>query len=204
MVLGNFFIILSVLILIPVISLYIYRKTVFNSYYSKKDIEYFSYSLRDFINTTYPKIPFSFLILEQTKHIQNIAQREEKIIKDIVQQYAKYEYLAKTQNVINKTLLWSSYEIDSKPFKNKVPIDLKRRKNLAWKRANYSCDRCGLLLKNEEALLLYVKDINKGGTYHLENLAIVCEDCLKIHEAKDINKTTLELKIFDILYNRYL
>ena len=204
MALGNMFIFISLIIFIPVISLYIYRKTIFNSYYTKNDIEYFSYSLKTFIENTYPKIPFKFTIFEQSKNISSLKLREEKIIEDIVHQYSNYPYQVQTQKVVNKEELWSSYEIDSKPFKDKNPIDLKRRKNLAWKRAQYRCDRCGLLLKSEDAKLLFAKEIKQGGSFHLENLAIVCNDCYLIKEAKDQNKSTLELKIFSLLESRYL
>ena len=119
-------------------------------------------------------------------------------------QYSNYPYQVQTQKVVNKEELWSSYEVDSKPFKDKNPNDLKRRKNLAWKRAQYRCDRCGLLLKSEDAKLLFAKEIKRGGSFHLENLAIVCNDCYLITEAKDQNKSTLELKIFSLLESRYL
>jgi len=204
MVLGNMFIVISIIIFIPVISLYIYRKTIFNSYYTKNDIEYFSFSLKTFIENTYPKISFKFLILEQSKSIANIKLREEKIIENIVHQYSNFPYQVKTQKVVNKEELWSSYEVDSKPFKDKNPIDLKRRKNLAWKRAQYRCDRCGLLLRSEDAKLVFAKEITQGGTFHLENLAIVCNDCYIIKQARDLNKSTLELKISSILQSRYL
>ncbi|NQY25476.1 MAG: hypothetical protein HRT41_15765 [Campylobacteraceae bacterium] len=204
MALGNMFIFISLIIFIPVVSLYIYRKTIFNSYYTKNDIEYFSYSLKTFIENTYPRIPFKFTIFEQSKNISSLKLREEKIIEDIVHQYSNYPYQVQTQKVVNKEELWSSYEVDSKPFKDKNPIDLKRRKNLAWKRAQYRCDRCGLLLKSEDAKLLFAKEIKQGGSFHLENLAIVCNDCYLITEAKDQNKSTLELKIFSLLESRYL
>ena len=76
MALGNMFIFISLIIFIPVVSLYIYRKTIFNSYYTKNDIEYFSYSLKTFIENTYPWIPFKFTIFEQSKNISSLKLRE--------------------------------------------------------------------------------------------------------------------------------
>ena len=104
---------------------------------------------------------------------------------------------------MNKSVLWSTYEQDSINTKGKAPHDLIRRKEVAWRRDSEKCNRCGTKTRLMESHIMYVKDIDKGGTYHFENITLLCSDCYRLLNSRK-DKIPKDLKIQDELLKKAL
>lgn len=182
--LENDFIFFSTIIIILLLPLYRYRKRVFKFYYQENDISSFIKDIQIYLKRKLPKITFSYEILKKLSHEKDFRIKQTLIIEDIIKQFSDYKYSTVTQNTIKHDLLWASYENDSKPPKDKVPKDLIRRKELSWRRDNQSCDRCGQKIKLLDSHLCFARKLEDGGTYHFENLAILCSDCYRINTTK--------------------
>ncbi len=199
--LDSSFIITSTIIIVSLIPLYIYSKKAFKVYYQKKDISSFLKDIKIYLNETFFNITFNYKILEKTKDVKDSRIKQTLIIEDIISQFNSFEYSTYTQDPLNHDLLWASYESESKPFNQKAPKDLIRRKELAWKRDKEACDRCGQKVKLLEAHLTFAKEIQDGGSYHFENLTILCNDCYRI---KNSSSCVKDLHLENILMKKAL
>lgn len=200
--LGIDYSILASIITISFLPLYIYRKKVFKFLY-KNDLSIFFHDLKTYINESYPKINFDYskIDFKDTKIEPN--QHKILIIEEVLNQYINHNYIKKTQTNIKKELLWTSYEIDSEP-KKQAPKDLAKRKELVISRDHNKCNRCGKSIKINTSMLVLIKNIDKGGTYHFENLTILCNDCYRLENSKNPTNILRELNIYDILVHKYL
>ena len=198
MIQVNSLIIISSIFLLLLISFYLYKK-ILKKNKIKNSSENLSDDIKIYLTNTYPNINFDYTILKKISELTN-----KKTIENIISQYINYEFKANTQAPVNKKSLWQSYEKNSIPIKNKVPKDLKKRKEIAWKRSKYRCDRCGVILTFDRTKIYYVKDILEKGTFHLENISIICKDCSNIEISKKNNETVSTLLIKERLVKRFL
>lgn len=178
------FIILSTLLTACLLPFYIYRKKVLSFYFKKQDITSFIKDLKIYLKINIKNIKFTYEILESIKEEKDPRMKQTLIIEDMISQFVNYKYSTSTQTQIAHNLIWSSYENDSLAVKNKAPSDIKRRKELAWKRDGEHCDRCGQKTKLLDSHLSFAKNIEDGGTYHFENLVTLCSDCYRIVNSK--------------------
>lgn len=197
MILGLEFVIYATIMVFCLLPLYIYREKIFKSQVSQ--IDDFSLFIKDVklhMIKYYPKIKINYSIIEKTKNEQNIKLRENLIIEDIVEQFFNYEYKIKTQETVSRDKLWVGY--DEKSISTpKLPSDWQQRKEIAWRRENKSCSRCGQLLINlNDAHTIFVRQIKDGGGFNLENIVILCSDCNKI-----VNSTNEKNTIHSLLLN---
>lgn len=204
MILGLDYIFLSSIIILLIIPLYIYRKKVFKFLYNKDDLPSFLQNFKTFTQIIFPKIKFDFSKIDISD--KSLAPDVQKVlvIENILNQYIEYKYIKKTQINIKKELLWGSYELDSIPRKNSTPKDLSKRKELTLSRDNNKCNRCGKSIKTNTSMLLLIKPIENEGTYHFENLTIVCNDCYRIINNINPSKILKDLVIYDILIKKYI
>lgn len=193
------FILAGSLIILLLIPLYIYRKQVFSFIYRGGDFEAFLVNLKQYVRLNYPRISFKFDIVEETIEEKDVQVRQMIVLENIVAQFSAAEYETQTQRSINKELLWSNYEQNSKAVKEKYPNDWPRRKECAWNRDNGNCNRCGTKVKLVDAQVAFVKSLKNGGGYNFENLVTLCSDCNKIMNSSNIENTTKDLLIQDKL-----
>lgn len=198
MVLDTTYIILSSLIILSLIPLYIYRKTIFKSIYKKGEIQLFIKDLKLHMKTNHPKINIDYSIIEKTQSEKDIRIRETLIVEDVINQFFNYEYTKDTQNDIKRENHWQGYDENSKS-NPKTPIDWPKRKEFAFKRDNCKCNRCGLKMDLKDTMTVFVKDIKDGGGYNFENLISLCSDCNKILNSQNPNSTISNLEINDKL-----
>lgn len=189
------FILAGTAVILLLIPLYIYRRQVFPFIYRGGNFKAFLINLKQYIHTNYPKINFNFDIVEKTIEEKDIPVRQMLVLENIVSQFSNFEYETQTQKSINKELLWSSYERNSKPLKEKYPNDWPRRKECVWNRDNGKCDRCGTKVKLVDAQITFVKSLRNGGGYNFENLVTLCSDCNKILNSSNIENTSKDLLI---------
>ena len=200
--LGIDFAIYSLISLSALIPIYMFREKVFKFFYKSSDFETFLKELKKYILIERPYIKFDYSIVEKTSDEKNPKTRQTLIIENIIMQYAEYDLNISTQNSIEKDLLWQTYENDSFPKKDKLPKDWLRRKDLAWKRGKSKCSRCGLKIAMNDSQLYLIRDTKDGGTYHLENLISVCNDCNRILNAEELGKILKSLNITDTLMRK--
>jgi len=202
--LGIDFAIYSSILLSALIPIYIFREKVFKFFYNSGDFETFLTELKKYINGNYPYIQFNYSMVEKTINEENPKTRQILIIEDLISQYAQYEMNITTQDCVDKSLLWQSYDTDSSPKKDKLPKDWLRRKEIALNRNNSKCLRCGFKIQINDSQVYIIRDIKDGGTYHLENLFTVCNDCNRILNSEDISKTIKSLNINDTLMRKII
>lgn len=178
------YVLIAVLILAILLLFLLLRKNI-NFSFRDKRISAFNNDIKIYLQQNYPKINFNYAVFDDTKKEKDIRVRQMLIAENLASQFAKYDFEFNTQVPVESKLLWDSYEYESKPAKNKRPNDLRRRKELTYKRDNQSCIRCGLPLELDDALLATIKPFGEGGTYHFENLATLCKDCYKVLKKMD-------------------
>ena len=200
MVLDLNFVIYTSLLILTLIPLYIYQERIFK--YKFKNIKNFDLFIKDLMlhmKNHHPKIDIDYSIIKKTSYEKNLKWREILIIEDVVQQFFYFSYEKKTQKSVPKDKLWQNYE-EKSICNTKIPTDWIQRKELAYYREDKCCDRCGdKLLSVNDAYTIFIKDIQKGGGYNLENIAILCNDCYKILNSKDEKQTLSSLTINDKL-----
>ncbi|WP_428025175.1 HNH endonuclease [Arcobacter sp.] len=203
MILGYDYIILALIIIILLLPFYIYRKKVFKFYYNKNNIAYLIKDMQIYLKNSHPKINFDFSKIDLINKSNSKDLSILLIIEDIINQFINLPYIKRTQKSIANELLWGNYEKESIP-KNSTANNLLRRKELVIKRDNYRCNRCGSPIKLDTSMLLLIKDIESGGTYHFENLTVLCNDCNKIIHSENPEKLMKDLNIFYMLKKKYL
>ncbi len=187
------FIILSLILIAAIVPLYIYREKLISLVYKKGDIKNFLSDIKLHMSQNHPFIPINYSIVEKTKEEKDIRVRETLIVESLIEQFLKFEYDKMTQGTVSKDKLWTGYEEKSKSAEQK-PSDWKARRELAWNRDNQRCNRCGQVIKLNEAQIDFVKSIKSGGGYNIENLVVLCGDCNKITNNQNIKPSTLEIQ----------
>lgn len=204
MILGNNFIIFSILILLPLIPVYFYKEYLFKSYYKRTGVEAMVSDLKICLKNDFPKITFNYDIVNKSAIIEDLKEREASIIEDLIIQFAIFSYSAKTQTVVPKNELWSNYDQNCRPISKKSPSDLSQRKELALKRNKHRCDRCGKKLSLKTANLLFINPLSNGGSYSLENITVLCHDCQRLLSNTKPQEIALDLELADILFKKSL
>ncbi|UTJ05756.1 HNH endonuclease [Arcobacter roscoffensis] len=198
MILDIKFIVLSSLLIAAIIPLYIYREKVFAFAYRKGDIEPFLDLVKNHMKKEHPLVPINYAIVEKTADEKDIRVRETIIVEDIVSQYFNYEYEKQTQGSVSKDKLWTGY--DEKSVHNvKMPSDWVQRKELAWARDNQKCNRCAKTVSLKNSISIFVKDIEDGAGYNIENIITLCEDCNRVLNSKNPRNTMANLELMDRL-----
>jgi|TARA_R110002033_G_scaffold414_1_gene4011 hypothetical protein len=203
MILGLDYIILSSIIIACILPFYIYRKKIFKKYYTKNNISYFLHEVKIHLKNNYPKVNFDFSRIDSIIKTNSYDQAKILILEEMTKQFIEMPFEKRTQRNIPKELLWASYEKESIP-ENSTPNNLLRRKNFVIKRDNYKCKRCGKSIKIDTSMLLLIKDLDQGGTYHFENLSILCNDCNKIIKSQTSEKLIKDLNIFNSMMRKYI
>lgn len=198
MVLDIKFIILSSILIGAIIPLYIYREKIFAFAYKKGDIEIFIRDIKLHMKKEHPRINFDYSIIEKTKDEKDIRIRETIIVEDIVAQYFNYDFAKRTQGTVSKDKLWTNYEEKSKS-NTKSPSDWQQRRELAWNRDHKKCNRCGIETKLNDSASIFVKELNDGGGYNVENIITLCSDCNRIIHSKNHKNTMATLTLNDKL-----
>lgn len=154
--------------------------------------------VKSYMRANHPKIKISYdTFLFQNE--PNIKVRKSLIIDHVIKQFSNYEYTKTTQKSVPKDMLWKGYNLNSSS-NPKYPSDFLKRKELCWIRDEKLCDRCGKTLKElKDVNTIFAQDIKDGGTYHLENIIIVCFDCYKILNFQNDSKSSLYLTLNDEL-----
>ncbi|MDD2697671.1 MAG: hypothetical protein PHF17_02585 [Arcobacteraceae bacterium] len=202
--LGADFSILSMILLIGVLSLVItFRKKIFFFIYKETDMDLFLRQLDEKLKTTYPKLKFDFRYLDKIQDEPNPDAKKYALIDNIINQYEALEFTAKHSNKsIPSNMLWSSYAFNSKNIKNKLPEDWLLRKNAIFERDEKICQKCSKKLQPKDSDILFVKPLEKGGDFYLENMILVCNDCAKIEKYKlDKTQSVKFLEIREDLYS---
>lgn len=200
MVLDLDFVIYSSLLVLTLIPLYIYREKIFKfKYENGGNFDLFIKDLKLHMQKHHPKIFIDYSIIGKTIDEKNLKLREALIIEDLVQQFFYFSYEKKTQKPVPREKLWQNYE--EKSISNtKMPSDWIQRKELAYQRDSKCCNRCGDTLPSvNDTYTIFIKEIEKGGGYNLENIAILCNDCHKILNSKNEKQTLQSLTINDKL-----
>lgn len=198
MILDIKFVILSSILIGFIIPLYIYREKVFSFIYKKGDINIFLNDIKLHMKKEHPKIPIDYSIIEKTKDEKDIRVRQTIIVEDIVSQFFNYSYEKETQGTVTKDKLWSTYEKNS-PHNVKHPTDWTQRKELAWNRDNHKCNRCGREISFKDSITSFVKEIEDGGAYNIENIITLCLDCNRTINSKNPKSTMSNLALTDRL-----
>ena len=201
--LGVDFIIGASIIIFALLPLYIYREKIFKFIYKKGDIKTFLKDLDFHLREIYPYVNFRKINLEDDDTTEESTQKIIYIEK-YLNQYLNKEYEKRTQKCISKDLLWQSYEIDSTPKKGHAPKDLAKRKDFVLKRDNNRCNRCGKYIKMDTSALTFIKELEDGGTYHFENLTVLCNDCNRVIKSQNPSNILKDLHIYDELLKRYI
>ena len=142
----------------------------------------------------HPKVKIDYSIIDKTENERNIKLRETLIVENVIQQFFDYPYKKQTQESISNDKLWSNY-IEKSVSNAKYPNDWPQRKELAWKRDNKCCNRCGDKTTLDNTFSTFVKDIKDGGGYNFENIIILCSDCNKIVNSTNVKNTTSSLNL---------
>lgn len=185
------FILYSGLLIASLIPLYFYRGKI--PFISKNmDLKLFLKDLRLYLKNNHPKIPFNYLSIEKTKNQKDLKVRQSIIVDDLVMQFINFKYFKATQKSVSKDKLWTSYNEKSKA-NSKYPNDWKQRKELAWKRDEKICNRCGKKIELNNTYTTFVNSIENGGAYNLENIIILCVDCNKVVNNRDVKNSSLNI-----------
>ena len=198
MLLDIDFIIVGILLIISLLPLYIYRKKIFVKYQSGEKFHLFVKDLKLIMNQHHPKIKIDYSIISKSENEKNIQLRETLIVENIIQQFFDYPYKKESQEMIPKDKLWANY-MEKSVSNAKYPSDWQQRKELAWKRDNKCCNRCGDKITLDNTFSIFVKDIKDGGGYNFENIIILCSDCNKILNSTNTKNTLFSLVINDRL-----
>ena len=188
MVLGNDFIISSLILIISIFSLlYIFRKRIFKFYYTDDDFDLFFQKVQNYLLDKHPKIKFDFSIIDKLSTEPNPTTRKYQFIDKLIDQFLNHEVdISSANKPIQPSQLWDSYTFNAKPIGTKLPTDWAQRKLIALQRDENICQRCGASVKPETAYLFLIKSIKNGGQFYLENLVIICKDCNKVTTKKDL------------------
>lgn len=174
------------------------------SLFSKSDdlekYEIFVNLLKNYLENYYPKILFDFSNKNRLKKEFNLDLQKSFLIESLIKQFIEFDYKKITQNSVKRELTWEGYGLNSTPNK-KVPNDFIRRKELVFYRDKSTCNRCGTVMERlSQASFCFVQEIEDGGGYNVENLALICVDCNQVLSNKDKAYKDILLPLKDKLY----
>ena len=192
------FIIYASLLIAALLPLYIYRKRIFRAKYSDNGFSFFIKDLKLHMSEYHPKIKIDYSRIDKKKIDETLEEREKIVIESVVAQYFNSPYEKDTQDGIAKEKYWLNY-YEKSISNSKFPNDWPLRKEAALRRDDSSCNRCGQKLTYDEATTTFVKDINKGGGYNLENIIILCSDCNRVLNTSNPKNTMYSLTLNDKL-----
>ena len=178
MLLDIDFIIVGILLIISLLPLYIYRKKIFVKYQSGENFHLFVKDLKLIMNQHHPKIKIDYSIISKSENEKNIQLRETLIVENIIQQFFDYPYKKESQEMIPKDKLWANY-MEKSVSNAKYPSDWQQRKELAWKRDNKCCNRCGDKITLDNTFSIFVKNIKDGGDIILKILLFYAQIVIK-------------------------
>lgn len=167
------------------------------------DLHFLINEIKIYIKNTYPNIQIDYQKIESMKNKTQLLAEDILIIEDIVMQFATQNIQMHPKFYVSKDQLWSGYDEMSVPLKGKMPKDFLKRKELAYKKYNGTCARCGQKLKISDAMTYLFRSLENGGSYHFENMAVVCYDCNKVLTTQeDMSKVMHSLQIYDYLIHK--
>lgn len=174
------------------------------SLFSKSDdlekYEIFINLLKNYLENYYPKILFDFSNKNRLQKEFNLDLQKSFLIESLIKQFIEFDYKKITQNSVKRELTWEGYGLNSTPNK-KVPNDFIRRKEIIFLRDKQICNRCGNKIeKVNQAYISFIKDVEFGGGYNVENLALICVDCNQVLSNKDKAYKDILLPLKDKLY----
>ena len=174
------------------------------SLFSKSDdlekYEIFVNLLKNYLENYYPKILFDFSNKNRLQKEFNLDLQKSFLIESLIKQFIEFDYKKITQNSVKRELTWEGYGLNSTPNK-KVPNDFIRRKEIIFLRDKQICNRCGNKIeKVNQAYISFIKDVEFGGGYNVENLALICVDCNQVLSNKDKAYKDILLPLKDKLY----
>lgn len=181
-------------------------ETLKKIFFSKEDAKsdefgIFLEILESYMKVNHPKIKIDFSVSKEFENETNLKVKKSLMIENVVKQFLNFEYTKVTQKSIPKEKLWQGYNLNS-TSNFKYPTDWLKRKEFAYRRDNRCCNRCGKFLNElTDAHTSFVKDIKDGGTFHFENIIILCSDCHKILDYTDKSKGVLHISLNDKLLN---
>ena len=165
---------------------------------TNNEFELFLKNVKNHMKENHPKIKIDYSIISKSENEKNIQLRETLIVENIIQQFFDYPYKKESQEMIPKDKLWANY-MEKSVSNAKYPSDWQQRKELAWKRDNKYCNRCGDKITLDNTFSIFVKNIKDGGGYNFENIIILCSDCNKILNSTNTKNTLFSLALNDRL-----
>ncbi len=167
------------------------------------DLHFLINEIKIYIKNTYPHIRIDYTKIENMKNKTQLLAEDILIIEDIVMQFSTQNIDIQPKFYVSKDQLWSGYEEMSVPLKGKLPKDFLKRKELAYKKYGGACARCGQKLQISDAMTYFFKSLENGGSYHFENMTVLCSDCNKILTTKEeLSKVISNLNIYDYLLHK--
>ena len=170
------------------------------------EFEIFLEILESYMKTNHPKIKIDYSVSKHFENETNLKVRKSLMIENIVKQFQNFEYIKTTQKSIPKDKIWNGYNLNS-ATNFKYPVDWLKRKEFVYRRDKGCCNRCGKFLAElTDVHTAFAKEIKDGGTYHFENIIILCFDCYKIvdfnqNDSKGNLHISLNDKLLDLVKN---
>jgi hypothetical protein len=202
--LSSGLLLLAIFLLLGGVAFFIKNKHKTQTLHPCLDFEFLIKEIKIYIQNTYPKILIDYQKIEKLTTKSQLIAEDLLIIEDIVLQFATQKIDMKPSFHISKEQLWNGYEEMSVPLKGKVPKDFLKRKELSFKSYGGCCARCGQKLQMINAMTYLLKNVENGGSYRCENIAIVCSDCNKVlnTQEENISKVISSLHIYDYLITK--
>jgi hypothetical protein len=192
------FIIPIVLIIIGLFVYIIILKKLKPNNLTNSEFELFLKNVKNHMKQFHPKIKIDYSKIDKKKKDESLEDREKIVIESVIAQYFNSPYEKNTQDGIAKEKYWLNY-YEKSVSNSKFPSDWPLRKEAALRRDDSNCNRCGQRLTYDESTTTFVKDINKGGGYNLENIIILCSDCNRILNTNNPKNTMYSLTLNDKL-----
>ena len=165
---------------------------------TNNEFELFLKNVKNHMKKNHPKIKIDYSRIDKKKKDETLEEREKIVIESVIAQYFNSPYEKNTQDGIAKEKYWLNY-YEKSVSNSKFPSDWPLRKEAALRRDDSNCNRCGQRLTYDESTTTFVKDINKGGGYNLENIIILCSDCNRILNTSNPKNTMYSLTLNDEL-----
>lgn len=186
-------------------------QTLKKIFFSKENFESVEFDmfieiLESYMKSNHPKIKIDYSVSKDFKNETNLKVKKSLMIENVVKQFLNFEYTKTTQKSIPKDKFWQGYNLNS-VTSFKYPTDWLKRKEFVYRRDDRCCNRCGKVLNElTDVHTAFVKEIKDGGTFHFENIIILCFDCYKIvdfnqNDSKGNLHISLNDKLLDLVKN---
>jgi len=195
---------LSILIILGVgVAFFLKKNRKNNPKEPSENLDFFINEIKIYIKNTYPNIVIDYGKIKSLKNDTQLLARDILIIEEIILQFASQKIEMHSNIFIPKEQLWSSYEELSIPIKGKLPKDFLQRKEIVFRKQGGACARCGQKITFSNAMSYLFKSLEEKGTYHFENICVVCSDCNKIlTTSQEHSKIISSLNIYDHLLSK--